>query len=350
MTKDFLTCMTNLCGSSGYESEVAKVIKNEFKQYCDECSEDSYYNVIGLCHGEQCTWDVPKVLLCAHMDEVGFIVKDVLPNGFLKVVTNGGMDVRLFPGMEVMIHGKEDIKGVFTSKPPHLLAKGEENKSIALDEMYIDTGYDDVSDIVTVGDIITYISPLAELKNNFVIGKAMDDRAGVAILRAAMIELNKLKFNAEVYFAATVQEELGVKGAIMTGFNVNPDIGIAIDVTHGATPDEPVSTGNTVPMNKGISITVGPNIHPKLVEKLCEVADENNIGYVIEANPRATGTDARALQVSRGGVPTLLLSIPLRYMHTPNELIEPKTLDRAGKLLALFIACLGEDWKQWTNY
>lgn len=350
MTKDFLTCMTEISGSSGYESDVSAVIKKEFEKYCDECTSDSYYNVIGICHGEKCNWQVPKILLCAHMDEVGFIVKDVLPCGFLKVVTNGGLDIRLFPGMEVMIHGKRDIKGVFSAKPPHLLKAGEDKKTVPLEEMYIDTGLDDASDVVTVGDIVTYVSPLAELKNNFVIGKTMDDRAGVAILRRAMIELKKLKFNADVYFAATVQEELGVKGAIMTGYGVNPDIGIAIDVTHGATPDAPVSTGDTVPMDKGISITVGPNIHPELCRKLCAVADENNIGYVIEANPRATGTDARALQVSHGGVPTLLLSIPLRYMHTPNEMIEPKTLDRAGKLLALFIASLGEDWKQWTNY
>ncbi len=350
MTKDFLTRIGVQVGSSGYEEPVSEFIKKEFEKYSNDVTVDNYYNVVARVKGGNYTDKMPKILLCAHMDEIGFVVKSIDDKGFVKVVTNGGMDIRLFPGMEVIIHGKKDIRGVFGAKPPHILKADETNKSIPLDDLYIDTGLENASEWIEIGDIATYDSPLTELKNGFVMGKAMDDRAGVAILLAAMRELEKLKFGADVYFGATVQEELGVKGATMLAYRYAPDIGIAIDVTHGATPDASVATGNTVPMDKGISVTVGPNLHPTLTEKLCKVADENNIGYVIEACPRPTGTDARALQVSREGIPSVLLSIPLRYMHTPNEVINPKTVDTAGKMIALFIASLGEDWQQWTNY
>ncbi len=350
MTKEFLSLMTKLSGGSGYEGAVAEEVKKEFDKYCDETSVDEHYIVTGIKHSEKCDRKVPKVLITAHMDEVSFFVSYIEKNGFIRVAANGGVDVRLFPGMEVIIHGKKDIRGVFGAKPPHIMKPEEQNKSIPLDQLYVDTGLNDANELVSVGDVVTYDSELAELKNGFVYGKAMDDRAGVAILAAAMRELDKLHYYADVYFAATVQEEIGTKGASMVAFREAPDIGIAIDVTHGATPDAPVSSGNTVPMDKGISVTVGPNIHPTLCEKLCKAADDNHIGYVIEANPRPTGTDARAIQIAGAGTASLLLSIPLRYMHTPNEVINPVTVDTAGKMIALFIASFGEDWEQWMNY
>ncbi len=350
MIKDFLRRMTASVGGSGYESGVADIIKNEFEKYSDEVKMDAHYNVTAIMHGDKCGYKVPKILICAHMDEVSLMVKTVEDNGFLKVATNSGLDVRLFPGMEVIIHGKKDIRGIFGAKPPHIQKPGEENKTIPLDELYIDTGLNDASEYITVGDIVTYDNELCDIKNGLVMGKAMDDRAGVGILLSAMQELKKLRFYADVHFAATVQEEIGVKGATMAGYAIAPDIGIAIDVTHASSPDAPMSTGNTVPLDKGISITVGPNLHQKLCEKLCEVADKNNINYVIEACPRPTGTDARALQIAGEGIPSLLLSIPLRYMHTPCEIIDPKTVEGAGKLLALFIASFREDWEQWTSY
>ncbi len=350
MTKEFLVGIQNVPGGSGYEANAANYIKNAFQKLSEDVSTDKYYNITARMKSDECSWAIPKVLVCAHMDEVSLMVKSVDDNGFVKAVTNAGMDTRLFPGLEVMIHGKRDVPGVFGAKPPHLQKPDEANKSLPLEDMYIDTGLKNAKDIISIGDIVTYISPVTELKNGLIMGKAMDDRAGVAIMLAAMRELKKLKFNADVYFAATVQEEVGTKGASMVAYRLQPDIGIAIDVTHANTPDAGLATGNTVPMDKGISITVGPNIHPKLAEKLCNVANENNIDYVIEACPRPTGTDARALQVSGKGIPSLLLSIPLRYMHTPYEVISPKTVDTAGKLLALFIASLEEDWKEWTNY
>lgn len=350
MTKAFLAGIADIPGGSGYEEATAIYIKKNFEQYSNAVDIDAHFNVTARKVSDSNAAGIPRILLCAHMDEVGMLVKSIEENGFVKVVTNGGMDTRLFPGLEVTVHGKRAVKGIFGAKPPHIQRGDEADKCIALDDMYIDTGLSDVGEVISIGDVVTYNSSVTELGKDYIMGKAMDDRAGVAILLAAMRELDKLKYNADVYFAATVQEELGTKGASMVGFRLAPDIGIAIDVTHGCTPDAGVATGNTVPMDKGISITVGPNIHPKLCEKLCDVANENNIGYVIEANPRPTGTDARALQVAGAGIPSLLLSIPLRYMHTPNEVIAPKTVDTAGKLIALFIASLGEDWKQWTNY
>ncbi len=350
MTKEFLQGIQSIPGGSGYESNASDFIRSEFQKLTEDVTVDSYFNVTARMLSSECSYTIPKVLVCAHMDEVSLMVKSIDDNGFLKVVTNAGMDTRLFPGMEVIIHGKRTVRGVFGAKPPHLQKPEEVTKSLILEDMYIDTGLKNAKDIISIGDIVTYDSPVTDMKNGYIMGKAMDDRAGVAIMLAAMRELKKLRYNADAYFAATVQEEVGVKGATMVGYRIQPDIGVAIDVTHGSTPDAGAATGNTVPMDKGISITVGPNIHPKLAEKLMSVADENNIGYVVEACPRPTGTDARALQVSGKGIPSVLLSIPLRYMHTPYEVINPKTVDTAGKLLALFIASLEEDWKEWTKY
>ena len=350
-TKDFLQTMTTLSGGSGYEEQVSRFVMKEFETLCDTVTTDGHYNVIGVKKGDLQEETPCRILLCAHMDEITLLVKEIDENGFIRVARNGGFDIRLFPGLEVLIHGKKDILGVFGAKPPHIQTPDEKGKALPLDELYIDTGLtkEHIQEWISIGDMVTYKSPLMELKGDYVAGKTMDDRAGVGILLAAMKELDKLRYSAEVYFGATVQEEIGVKGASMLGCRIQPDIGIAIDVTHGTTPDAPGSAG-TVPMDKGISITCGPNIHPGLFEKLCKTADDNNIPYSVEVCPRPTGTDARALQIAGAGMPTLLLSIPLKYMHTPNELIKAGTVDSAGKMLALFIAEMKGDWKQWTTY
>lgn len=350
-TKEFLQHMTTLSGGSGYEEQVSRFIKQEFEAYCEEVTTDAHYMVTGIKSGNIPENSPCRILICAHMDEITLLVKEIDEQGFLRVAKNGGFDIRLFPGLEVLIHGKREIPGVFGAKPPHIQKAGEKDKPLPLDDLYIDTGLtpEHARELISIGDIITYNSPLLELKNDCIAGKAMDDRAGLAILLATMRELEKLRYSAKVYFGATVQEEIGVKGATMIGQRVQPDIGIAIDVTHAVTPDAPASSG-TVPLSKGISITCGPNIHPGLFEKLCKTAQENRIEYSVEVNPRPTGTDARALQIAGAGMPTLLLSIPLKYMHTPCEVIRTETIDTAGKLLALFIAEMKGDWKQWIRY
>ncbi|MFS8541295.1 MAG: M20/M25/M40 family metallo-hydrolase, partial [Tissierellales bacterium] len=312
-------------GISGYEYQVSQEIANAFKPYCDEVMVDDFYNVYGKKIGGV-TDRKPKIMLAAHMDEIGLMVKKIEKGGFIKFTNIGGVDPRILPAQEVWVHGKETLFGVIGAKPPHLQTQAETDKAIPIDDMAIDVGLpeEEVRKLVNVGDLITFKSPLISMQGDIVNGKSIDDRAGVVLLYQTMQELDRLKFDAEVYFVATVQEEVGTRGAIISTYRVNPDIGIAIDVTHANTPDAPRE--ETFPIDKGPTIAVGPNLHPKLTKKLMDVAKENNIEFHTEVEPGPTGTDARSMQISRAGVPTVLIGLPLRYMHTTVESLSMSTI------------------------
>ena len=355
MVKEFIHNMSLQVGTSGHEESVSQFVRGEFEKYCDEVSVDEYFNVTGIMRGDK--WgtceegkNYPRIMICAHMDEIAMMVKEIDDDGFIRVSTVGGFDMRLLPGLEVIIHGKEDIRGIMAAKPNHVQEDDEKGKALGTNSLFIDTGCsaEKVKDIVSIGDIVTYDSEMGELKNGLLFGKAMDDRAGIAILIATMLELKRFHFGAEVSFVATVQEEVGTKGAQMVSYRIKPDIGIAIDVTHGSSPDAPAP--GTIPMDKGICMAFGPNMHPTLFNRLKSVADDYAIPYATELCKGPTGTDARSIQISGEGIPTLLLEIPLRYMHTPVEVISLDAVKKAGRLLANFIADMKEDWEQWTTF
>ncbi|NLO81833.1 MAG: M42 family metallopeptidase [Clostridiales bacterium] len=347
--KDFITELVAVPGVSGYEERIARIISKAFNPYCQEVKTDAFFNVYGRKTDGQGE-NIPKVMLAAHMDEIGLMVTDIDESGFIRFTNIGGVDPRILPGQEVEIHGKEKLFGVIGAKPPHLQGMEDAKKAIKMQDMAIDVGLsaERARELIKIGDIITFVSPLVELKGSMVSGKSLDDRAGVATLLATMKELDKLRFCADVYFVATVQEEVGVRGAVISAYRLNPDIGIAIDVTHGDMPDAP--RDETFAMNKGPVIAVGPNMHPRLTQKLMDTAKEYGIDYMVEVEPGPTGTDARAIQISRYGVPTVLIGIPLRYMHTTVETLNLDNIKQAARLLARFIASLKEDWNEWLNY
>lgn len=347
--KEFLAKLIELPGISGHESQISQEIANAFKPYCDEVVVDNFYNVYGKKTGGAANGK-PKIMLAAHMDEIGLMVKKIEKGGFIRFTNIGGVDQRILPAQEVWVHGKETLFGVIGAKPPHLQTQDETAKAIPMEDMAIDVGLpeEEVRKLVNVGDLITFKSPLISMQGEIVNGKSIDDRAGVVLLYQTMQELERLKFDAEVYFVATVQEEVGTRGAIISTYRLNPDIGIAIDVTHGDTPD--ASREDTFPLDKGPTIAVGPNLHPKLTQRLMDVAKENNIEFHVEVEPGPTGTDARSMQISRSGVPTVLLGIPLRYMHTTVESLSMNIIKKSAKLLALFIASMEEGWEQWLSY
>ncbi|HHZ13846.1 MAG: M42 family metallopeptidase [Caldicoprobacterales bacterium] len=347
--KAFLKELIDIPGVSGYEDEISRVIMDAFKPYCHEVRRDAFFNVYGKKIGNV-GQKGPRIMLAAHLDEIGLMVKDIDDKGFISFTNIGGVDQRILLSQEVIIHGKERLYGVIGAKPPHLQEKGETEKAVPMDEMMIDVGLhpDDIKKKVTIGDLITFKSPLISLGGNMVCGKSIDDRAGVVMMLETMKELDKLVFSGEVYFVATSQEEVGTRGAIISTYSVDPDIGIAIDVTHGDTPDAPKD--ETHAMDKGPVIAVGPNMHPKLTERLMNVADDNEIGYLIEVEPGLTGTDARSIQVSREGVPTVLIELPLRYMHTTVETLNMENIRKASRLTALFIASMKEGWEECLTY
>lgn len=341
-SKLFLELLSNSNGTSGYEYSLNNLIVSAFEKYCDEIKTDRMGNIIALKKGTNSPNNI-KIMLAAHMDEIGLMVKDIEENGFLRFTSIGGVDPRTILGQEVMVHGKEDLFGVVGSKPPHLQDPADANKAIKMEDMTIDIGMskEQVDKLVSIGDTITINRQLIDLQNNRIAGKAIDDRAGTAVLLECMKELSNMKHDADVYFVSTVQEEISMAGALTSTYNINPDIGIAIDVGFGTTPE--LNKSDTIELGNGPGITLGGNIHPGLRKKIVHIAKEYNIPHQLEINAGPTGTDARAMQITRQGIPCLVLSVPLRYMHTSVEVIDMVDIKNSAKLLAFYIRSISND-------
>lgn len=339
-TKQFLRQIVDAPGVSGMEDVVCKKVEQAFINYCDTTSIDAHMNVYGnMSEGSS----GKKIMLAAHMDEIGLITYGIDDKGFVSFQPVGGVDPRILPGQEVIIHGTEDLYGIIGAKPPHLQKSDERNKAPKIEDMTIDLGLSEgaVKQKVRIGDPITFIAPFIELKNDMVTSNAMDDRAGVALLYETMKELSTLKFDADVCFVATVQEEVGVRGAIMSGYTNDPDLAIAIDVTFGYC--EGCSKDETFPLDGSPTIGIGPLLNDDLNKLIIKTADKYGIKYHREILPGRTGTDADALTIARHGIPTLCVSLPLTNMHTTVETLNFKTIENTAKLLARFIAAIGRE-------
>lgn len=328
---------------SGSEIENNDSIKDIFRQYCNDVKSDKLGNIIGLKKGLKSDY---KVMLAAHMDEIGMMVKQIDDRGFIRFAFVGGVDQRILPAQEVIIHGQKNIFGVIGTKPPHIQQPEERRKAIKPEDMFIDTGLcaDEVNKNIMVGDFISFKRNPIELNNNFFASNALDDRAGVAVIICTLMELEKMNFDVDVYAVATIQEEVGLRGAIVASYGINPDIGVAIDVCHGSMPEVPEY--ETQELGQGPVLALGPNIHPKLFERLKELSEEYKIPYQLDPEPASTGTDGWAIQITREGIPTALVSIPLRYMHTTVETICLDDIKMSGRLLALLISSLSNDFME----
>ncbi|MGM0395563.1 MAG: M42 family metallopeptidase [Bacillota bacterium] len=333
-TREFLELLSNGNGVSGFEFKLNEIVKDAFSKHTDSVAVDKLGNIIA--HKKGTGNGAVKILVAAHMDEIGFMVKDIDEKGFVHFTNIGGIDPRTILAQEVVIHGREEIQGVIGSKPPHLQSESEQKKSIKMEDMIIDTGYkeDRIKNLIEIGDSITVNRKMKSLLNSRVYGKAMDDRAGVASLYEAMKEMSRINHYADIYFVATIQEEVTMAGALTATYGINPDIGIAVDVGFGTTPE--LNSSNSIEMGKGPGITLGGNIHPGLRKRLVEVAGEYSIPVQTNVWPGPTGTDARAMQITRDGIPALVLSIPLRYMHTSVEVLDMKDVSYTSKLIAFF--------------
>jgi len=336
----FLRTLSEATGVSGYEQPVADLARNGLSEYSDDLRLDKLGNLIALKMGESPDKEQakPKVMLAAHMDEIGLMVTKIEDEGFIRFASVGGIDQRTLLAQEVIVHGRRDLQGVIGAKPPHVQDPDERSKSVPVEDLFIDVGMsgESVRGIVKVGDVITLNRKLVNLANRRMAGKAFDDRAGVVVLLECLKQLRSFRHTADVYAVATVQEEVGVRGAIVSAYGILPDIGIAIDVGHGDMMGVPEH--KTIGLGKGPGICKGPQVHPRIYERLVEVAKEWNIDYSIEVASHPGGTDAYAIQVARTGVPSALISIPLRYMHTSVETLDESDIKASGRLLAAFIA------------
>jgi endoglucanase len=337
----FLRSLSEASGVSGYEDEVRDVVRSTFASMSDEVRSDAMGNLIALKRGSSEKEPRRRIMLAGHMDEIGLMVT-MLDKGFVRFTQVGGFDVRTLMGQEVIVHGRRELPGVIGSRPPHVLAPAERNKPVPMSELFIDVGLsqDVLEKAVRVGDLITIRRPFIELQNDLVSGKAFDDRAAVASMAVCLDALGSLRHAWDVYGVATVQEEVGLRGAMTSTYGIAPDVGIAIDVGFGKQPG--VAEPYSLDIGKGPALTCGPNIHPALLQALKSVAGEHEIPVQVEVDPGGTGTDASAMQITREGIPTALLSIPVRNMHTPIETLSVKDVVRTGRLLAHFIAGLDE--------
>ena len=337
--ESLLTKLTEAVGVSGRENQATNIIVDFFTQgegrlWISEISQDRLGNI--FLHKKGQGDHPPRIMFAAHIDEIGLIVTDI-EEGFLRVSSIGGIDQRVLLSQEVIVHAKEDLLGIISAKPPHLQDPDESGKAVKLQDMTIDLGLseENVRSLVQIGDPITIKRDCCLLKNSLYSGKAMDDRAGVVALIECLSRLKDLHHQAEVYCVVTVQEELGVRGAFVSSYELNPDLGIAIDVTHGDMPG--LSDYEAFKLGQGPVIVTGPQVHPQIFEKFKAAAKAGNIKYQIEAEVTPRGTDAYALQVAQAGVASGLVSIPLRYMHTSVETLSLEDLKETGRLLAEFV-------------
>lgn len=334
-SQGFLKAMVEEAGTSGYEGRVSEIVRKAFTELCDTVREDKLGNIIGLKKGAGSP-DPPKIMLAGHVDEVGLTITKIDKRGYLRF-SGLGVDQRTLPSQEVVVHGARDLPGVICVKPPHLLKPEDREKAYKMEDLGIDVGLPEerVRELVNVGDEVTLARKFYNLQGDFVAGKAFDDRAGVAVIHECLLQLANMKHVADVYAVATVQEEVGLRGATTATYGIVPDIGIAIDVGFGSQPGS--DDHREIALDKGPGLDLGGNIHPKILEALRRVASEHGIPYQTVVTPGRSGTDAWSMQVTRAGVPTALISIPTRYMHSSVEVCNMNDIKRAGRLLALFI-------------
>ncbi|MCL1998074.1 MAG: M42 family metallopeptidase [Turicibacter sp.] len=340
--KKFLQQMATTPHVAGFETKLAKLIEPKFATYTT-VTIDKMGNLIAHKPGAKKTKNAPKVMVCAHMDEIGMMVTQLCDDGFVKFTRQGGIDKRNILATEVTIHGKEPIYGVIGIKPPHLTSPDEMKKSIEIKDMAIDTGFskEKLEKLIRVGDIITFNQEVKELKNGKLAGRALDDTAGIAAMFHAAKALKDFNHNADVYFVASAQEEVGCRGATTVAYDLKPDIAIIVDVGFANMPG--LSEDKTIKMGDGPAIGIGPNINRKLFDDLKKVAKKHNTKHQIEVLPHMSGTDTEVIQITEGGVITALLSIPLKYMHSTVETVDIADIKSCGKLIADYIMSL-QDW------
>lgn len=341
--KKHLKTLVETHAPSGHEAPIREILRDAWKDLTDEIQQDGLGSLIGIKRATHPVDPPRRIMLAAHMDEIGLMVRDIV-DGFIYVHRISGVDNRVMLAQPVLVHGKKPLPGVVATTPPHLLTAEARKNYPSFDELVIDVGLpaEEVSELVTIGDLITLDVSLLELNGKRVAAKAMDDRACVAAVTVCLDTLSRMSHHWDIYAAATVQEETGLLGAKTATYRIQPDIAIALDVTFADQPG--VESDESFDLGGGPVLALGPNMHEKLRQKIEETARRYEIKIQHEAIPANTGTDAWAIQIAREGIPTALIGIPLRNMHSPVETADLVDIERAGRLLAHFIADLDTDF------
>ena len=345
-SRKFLQALLQAPSPSGYEGPVRQVWKEEVAAYADEVSTDVHGNAIAACNKE----GKPRIMLAGHMDELGLQIVHIDDEGFIYFDTIGGFDLSTISGRKVRIHTRKGpILGVIGKKPIHLMSSSEREKVPEKHQMWIDIGVKNGTEagkLVEVGDPVTYDANFEMLRGDLVVSRGLDNKMGAFLAAETMrcISEEDKKAKAALYAVATVQEEVGLRGAITSTYGIDPEVGIALDVTWSMDhPNVDKRKAGGAVIGGGPVIARGANINPVVFDLLVRCAKDNGIPYQIQAESGGTGTDANAMQLSRSGVATGLIGVPQRYMHTPVEVLSLKDLDNTVRLLVRFVRALDEE-------
>jgi endoglucanase len=331
---DVLEELSNACGVAGREEEVRGLMKDLLKPNVDKIEEDKLGNLIGIKKGKK---DAPTVMLASHMDEIGLMIKNITKEGFLQFAKIGGIDDRILVAQKVLVHtDKESLTGIIGCKPPHILKEEERKKVVEADNLFIDVGAKDKKDAqkmgVRVGDAVSFDIKFTRVGKDIVIGKAFDNRVGCAALIEIIRKMPEV--DCTVYAVGTIQEEVGLRGATISAFQLYPDLGIALDATVAGDVPGVKEVEAPAKIRAGPALTVadaGLITHPKVLRLFIDSAEKNKIPYQLETGMKGT-TDAAKMALTREGVPSGVICIPARYIHSPASLLSLKDAETSVKL------------------
>jgi putative aminopeptidase FrvX len=339
----FLKQLLTIPGPSGDEAAVGRVWREEAATFADRTWTDVRGSSYAVLDG-----GTPRVLLAGHIDEIGFMVSYIDDNGFLSFQAVGGWDPQVLVGQRVRLLGRQgEVVGVIGKKPIHIMRPDEREKASKIEDLWIDIGAtsrDEARERVRVGSVGVIDAQPYDFPNGRLVSRSIDDRIGAFTVLEALRLLAQDRPRATVAAVATAQEEIGLFGARVAAFNFEPHVAIAVDVT--VATDHPSSNKNQngdVKLGDGPAIARGSAASPVVFQMLLDTAEREGIPYTVEITPRNTGTDADAIHTSRGGVATGVVSIPNRYMHSPNEMIQLSDVEHAAHLIAAFVRSLGEE-------
>ncbi len=343
----FLKSLLETPSPSGYERPVQNLVRAWAGEFADDVRTDRHGNVIAALNpGGQ-----PRVMLAGHCDQIGLMVQYVDDGGFLYVQPIGGWDMQILLGQNLVVWAKDGpVAAVVARRAIHMMTGEERNKVPQFTDVWLDIGAKDRKEaeaLVTPGDPVTFALGYRELRNRLAVAPAMDDKVGLWTVMEALRLLRGRPLQAAVFAVSTVQEEIGLRGATTSTYGIHPTVGVAVDVCHATdTPGNDKKQIGDTKLGGGPALFRGPNINPRVFERLQQAAREHEIPVQIKGAPRGTGTDANAMQLTRDGVATGLVGIPNRYMHSPVEMVCLDDLERAARLLAEFCAAVTPqtDW------
>jgi endoglucanase len=340
---EFLSALLNARSPSGYEAEAQSVFDAHVRPFSDRYEKDALGNRIAVLNPE----GSPSLMLAGHMDELGLIITYVNKEGYLYFDTIGGHDRVMLPGRRVIVHtANGPVKGVTGKRAIHLMDEGERKKLPEIHEMWIDIGAHDrksALERVAIGDCVTHDVGFDILHGSVATARAFDNKVGAYVVGETLRRLypKRARLAARITAVATTQEEIGVRGATASAFSVDPQFALVVDVGHATDyPDADPRKFGDFKIGKGPILCRGANVNPIVFKRLVEVAQNEEIPFQVEADPRPTGTDARAIQIARGGVGCGLVSIPLRYMHTPSEVVDLQDVENTVRLFVAFARSL----------